>query len=122
MNKKISHCKREYDCLELVKKLISPSNPISSYLALAKPNHDVSKFPDFIFDEGFIEHFQVTSAKETKSGDEHRIAEVEFDRDSKAEFEREKQEFLSSKPHPRTLTTRVLEAVFFLAENFLKKF
>ncbi len=34
----------------------------------AKPNSQQSKFPDFIFEGGFIEHFQVTSSYENRKG------------------------------------------------------
>ncbi|MBS7577741.1 MULTISPECIES: hypothetical protein [unclassified Enterococcus] len=44
---------------------------ISKILETAKPNDNSSDFPDFIFDIGFIEHFQVTSSKETRKGAEH---------------------------------------------------
>lgn len=33
-----------------------------------KPNENASEFPDFVFDNGFIEHFQITSSKETRKG------------------------------------------------------
>lgn len=31
-----------------------------------EPNRKPSEFPDFVFDNGFIEHFQITSSLETK--------------------------------------------------------
>ena len=31
-----------------------------------KNNEKASEFPDFVFSNGFIEHFQITSAKESK--------------------------------------------------------
>lgn len=34
----------------------------------ATPNDDLSKFPDFISDDGFVEHFQITSSEITKAG------------------------------------------------------
>ncbi|UHP11155.1 hypothetical protein LAX80_005075 [Listeria marthii] len=44
---------------------------ISKILETALPNNKSSDFPDFIFEKGFIEHFQVTSSKETRKGAEH---------------------------------------------------
>ena len=41
---------------------------IKKAFADAKPNPKASEFPDFIFDEGFIEHFQVTSSFENRKG------------------------------------------------------
>lgn len=37
-------------------------------LRKAKQNVNASEFPDFVFDNGFIEHFQITSSKETRKG------------------------------------------------------
>ena len=34
----------------------------------AIPNDDLSRFPDFISDVGFVEHFQITSSEITKAG------------------------------------------------------
>lgn len=39
---------------------------MESILDSAVPNNESSKFPDFVFKGGFIEHFQVTSSKETR--------------------------------------------------------
>lgn len=46
----------------------------------AKPNPSSSEFPDYIFNDGFIEHFRVTSSKETKKGSTHTRQESEFNR------------------------------------------
>lgn len=40
-------------------------------LKKAKPNEKLSDFPDFIFDNGFIEHYKVTSSKTNKKGSVH---------------------------------------------------
>lgn len=39
-------------------------------LRVAKPNSDFSCLPDFIFKNGFIEHFQITSSIVTRKGAE----------------------------------------------------
>lgn len=101
--------KREFECLQAVRKLTSPSSPVYSYLSSAKSNPKPNDFPDFVFDGGFIEHFQVTSAKETSKGDKYKIAESQFEKDSQEHFDKVKEEYLSSAPSPRTLTTDVLE-------------
>lgn len=44
---------------------------MESILDSAVPNNESSKFPDFVFKGGFIEHFQVISSKETRKGAEH---------------------------------------------------
>jgi len=49
-------------------------------------------FPDFKFDGGFIEHFQVTSTKESKrKGSEYKKEMSRFDAQYKAEFEEFKE-------------------------------
>ena len=52
---------------------------IEKILFLAKPNENASEFPDFIFDNGFIEHFQITSSKVTRKGATHKKEESAFD-------------------------------------------
>lgn len=46
----------------------------------AKPNPSSSEFPDFIFADGFIEHFQITSSRHTHKGATHTKKESEFQR------------------------------------------
>lgn len=46
-------------------------NEIEQILQMVKPNVKKSDFPDFVFDYGFIEHFQVSSSKTTRKGAEH---------------------------------------------------
>lgn len=67
---------QELECLKNSKKFVSTADSIYKYLELARPNHNINDFPDFIFDDGFIEHFQVTSANESRKGDKHRIADI----------------------------------------------
>lgn len=63
---------------------------VLNILRKAKENEDVSKFPDFVFDNGFIEHFQITSSRETKKGAEQVKKEKEFEK----EFKQKQQEFI----------------------------
>lgn len=63
---------------------------VLNILRKAKENEDVSKFPDFVFDNGFIEHFQITSSRETKKGAEQLKQEKEFEK----EFKQKQQEFM----------------------------
>lgn len=44
---------------------------IEQILRIAQPNEKTSEFPDFKFDYGYIEHFQVSSSKLTRKGAEH---------------------------------------------------
>lgn len=68
----------EQRCLELVRNSINDSmffatsidddQIIRNALINAVPNSNSSEFPDFIFDGGFIEHFQVTSSATNRKG------------------------------------------------------
>lgn len=91
---------QEKECFEQVKKLAKDKNDtrLLSFLYKATANSESSLFPDFLFDGGFIEHFQVSAANENKKGSKHNIAVNDFERKSKATFEQEKNEFLQSPP------------------------
>ena len=52
-------------------------------LRKAKANNNLNDFPDFIFDNGFIEHFQITSSKVTRKGSGQIIKEKDFEREVK---------------------------------------
>lgn len=68
----------ERNCFELVQKNLDYENffamsykdrdLIKYIFEKAKPNENLNAFPDFIFDSGFIEHFQVTSSTEGRKG------------------------------------------------------
>lgn len=70
--------KVEQDCFDLISSNLDrdiyfamsceDNYIIKKAFADAKPNPKASEFPDFIFDEGFIEHFQVTSSFENRKG------------------------------------------------------
>ncbi len=119
---------QELNCLQNSKKFISTNNSVYKYLKIAKSNPKASDFPDFIFDGGFIEHFQVTSAMETKKGDKHRIAESDFDKESERLLEELKTEYMNSEPCPGTLTTDVWEmdtpkySYEYFSESFKRNF
>lgn len=66
-------------------------------------NVDCNAFPDFVLPDGFIEHFQVTAANETRKGSKHNIAEKNFERDNKALFEKESEEFLQLPPRKNAI-------------------
>ena len=58
-------------------------------LLIFKENPQKNNFPDFIFDNGFIEHFQITSSIENKKGAKKEIFSSKF----KKEIEPEMKEF-----------------------------
>ena len=91
---------QEKECFEQVKKLAKDKNDtrLLPFLNKATANPESSLFPDFLFDDGFIEHFQVSAANENKKGSKHNIAVNDFERESKTTFEQERNEFLQSPP------------------------
>ena len=46
---------------------------ITRFLFAAKPNKNSNEFPDFVFNDGGIEHFQITSSRETRKGSSFQI-------------------------------------------------
>ena len=71
---------KEQECFDIVKSALTSQTNIcygmtleeerelQSIWNLAKPNPNTSLFPDFIIENGFIEHFQVTSSKQNRHG------------------------------------------------------
>lgn len=53
-------------------------NEFEKLLRKTGPNQKLSSFPDFVFTNGFIEHFQVTSSLVTRKGSNHAKKESEF--------------------------------------------
>ena len=87
----LEHIKRTLQGLlpdgERLKCGLSTQNPIV-YRAIqtATPNPKSSLFPDFLFDGGFIEHFQVTAAKEDKKGSALKKDESIFEKECQESF------------------------------------
>lgn len=115
---------KELDCLENSKKFISTNGSVYKYLKLAMPNYNVNKFPDFVFNCGFIEHFQVTSANENRNGDKHRIAELQFERESEKILNEVQLEYEKLEPCSGRIITDVLEmnCPEYSYENFVESF
>jgi len=49
-------------------------------LRLAIPNPSPSVFPDFVFNGGFIEHFEITSSRSNRNGYDHKRKHVAFEK------------------------------------------
>ena len=79
---------------------------IAAILKRAKPNLEASKFPDFVFEDGFIEHFQITASKENKKGSCHKQTQAEFHREMDCIQENLRQELEKSPlPIKNTIST-----------------
>lgn len=93
---------REQKCLDFVRKKFGIENcyalsqddyeKIEACLASATPNPRPSDFPDFVFTNGFIEHFQISSSSENRRGSTHIKEKSAFDRKT----EHEEAEFRAS--------------------------
>ena len=123
---------QEKECFERVKKLAKDKNDtrLLSFLYKATANSESSLFPDFLFDGGFIEHFQVSAANENKKGSKHNIAVNDFERESKETFEQEKNDFLQSPPRKNPVigtydlkvVTHEMACPEYSYESFVKSF
>lgn len=123
---------QEKECFERVKKLAKDKNDtrLLSFLYKATANSESSLFPDFLFDGGFIEHFQVSAANENKKGSAHNIAVNDFERESKETFEQEKNDFLQSPPRKNPVigtydlkvVTHEMACPEYSYESFVKSF
>ena len=94
------------------------------YLFNSKPNPNENVFPDFVFDDGCIEHFQLTSSRETRKGSLFKIKEKIDEKVSSAYNLKLKNDYLNSEFDPQTITVSTYDDIYdcFSYENFLKSF
>lgn len=90
MGKKNDRGKKEQRCLDIAKACfnqldnISPNiQPAIDILMTVKENPNNNSFPDFVCNNGFIEHFEVTSSKTTGSGSTMKQEEALFKKSDK---------------------------------------
>lgn len=86
----------EQTCLDFVKNEVDEKDflglsndqymELKKWLNDSKPNSNSSKFPDFVFSEGFIEHFKVTSSLENKKGAKQKKESSIFEKKSETNF------------------------------------
>lgn len=77
-------------------------------LKSARPNPAQSSFPDFLFENGFIEHFQITASKETRKGAQHIQTQAQFCNEVEQRFQRMYSE-LNDAPSANSLTREICE-------------
>lgn len=128
--------RNELDCLNLVRKAICGSsnikierancdlNSIRKFLNTARELSDSSKFPDFIFGCGIIEHFAVTGYKESIKGSEFKIEEFKRNKETETFFKEEDKKFLNSSRYPGTFYSVNHENIYSNStyENFVFSF
>ncbi len=80
----------------------------------AIPNKDLSKFPDFISDLGFVEHFQITSSEITKAGSGYKKAFSQHEKDFEKEVKQLQDEMNET---PSFGEIRTVEKAFSYRDN-----
>ena len=122
----------EKECFELVKQKyneilffgtsVEDEELIQKALQEAKENPNPSRFPDFIFDNGFIEHFSVTSSFQNKHGSTMKRENAEIER----EFNQLASAYVNSLPKDNPTVYSVETPICFHEthsyENFVKSF
>lgn len=91
-NNQRSQDKKEQRCLDLVKKKINEEDcfgvsteqyiELLKWLKNTKPNQNSNEFPDFLFENGFIEHFSVTSSADGRKGAKQTRESAQFEKKS----------------------------------------
>ena len=108
---------QETNCLTRVKQNLgrnsvhyfcSDPQKIIRILKSARPNPAQSNFPDFLFENGFIEHFQITASKETRKGALHKQTQVQFHRKAEQRFQIMCNEMNNAQP-TNSLTREIYE-------------
>jgi len=80
-------------------------------ICCAEPNPQSSKFPDFLFPGGFIEHFEVTTAKESKKGAALKREENKFQKEVQNQFKAFREEIVGI-TEPHSIVSRVAKKEF----------
>lgn len=129
---------KEQECLKRAKQIIVYGSAVSAQvliidktdlmkiqrvLAQVVANKESNNFPDFVFERGLVEHFQVSSAKETKKGSEFNKADDDFRKDCQEKHEQAKKDWLvtliSNKMKTDVYEMEQIDCSF---ENFVKSF
>ena len=109
-----------------IKKAFDNSDYLTmeSILGSAHQNENHNDFPDFFFDGGIIEHFEVTVSDETRKGSQYKIDDAYCQREKDKHFKQLDKEFIESPHHPGTMRTETVEDTHecFSYESFIKSF
>ena len=95
---------------------------VRDFFNIAKSNPSENDYPDFVFENGGIEHFQLTSSKENKKGSNFKREETRKEKDKKEYLEELNKKYLKTEFVSGTFTSEVYEDVYesFSYEDFLK--
>lgn len=126
---------RELECLYTVKKdiILEPNmhtfwfgttnediKNVKAAFSQAVPNHNANNFPDFICNNAIIEHFQITSSKETARGSKCEQTHRSFERETVAKTEEIKDFYYERKLPPEGVLFRFDEDSVQHSHDFLK--
>lgn len=134
--KKNNFRQNELDCLDKIrnsfivchddKKVFDNSDyfVMKSILDSAYKNENSNDFPDFFFNGGIIEHFEVTASNETSKGSQYKIDDAYCQRENDKLFKKLDKEFIGSPHRPGTMRTETVEDTHecFSYESFIKSF
>ena len=128
--------RNELDCLNKIKdsfiyfkgitKVFDNSDYLTmeSILSSTHQNENHNDFPDFFFNGGMIEHFEVTASDETRKGSQYKIDDAYCQRENDKHFKQLDKDFMESPRHPGTMRTETIEETHecFSYESFIKSF
>ena len=87
---------KEWECIQNIQRKMKIENcfgisqeefkEIKQWINNANPNEKNSHFPDFLFENGFIEHFAITSSLENKKGAKQKMESVILEQKSEKIF------------------------------------
>lgn len=127
--------KSELECLEIVQKAYlridvgthvvfdnSDKDTFSRILFSASQTGNDNTFPDFVCDNAVIEHFQITSSKETRKGSDFLKSVSISNTEWKRRIEQEKENFKHSEYLPWMMITFSSEDIYteLSYDNFLE--
>lgn len=122
----LKRIKDSFICSKGLEKVFDNSDYliVKSILNSARQNENHSDFPDFFFDGGIIEHFEVTASDETRKGSQYKIDDAYCQRENDKHFKQLDKEFIESPHHPGTMRTETVEDTHecFSYESFIKSF
>ncbi|KIL48679.1 hypothetical protein [Jeotgalibacillus campisalis] len=121
----------EQRCLDFVKNDMNEKDcfglsnnqyvELKNWLNESKLNFNNNKFPDFVFNDGFIEHFSVTSSLENRKGAKQKRESTVFKKNSENNFfsnlDNIEEDILLSRSHGRLFE----EHTYFNIVNSIKK-
>lgn len=93
-------------------------------LETAYQNEKHSEFPDFFFDGGVIEHFEVTASDTIGKGSQYRYEDARHRKENRIHLEQLDKEYSDNPYQSGTISTEVVEDIYscFSYESFVRSF